>query len=426
MTSSVPQAPVALNPIAIPSSARAYFTEKAYGKDAATFTQGDGLWDRFTAWQKYGSQSDMQDLLGQAVTIYRKNPGQIQYDPTTNRFGGFTRDQFKGRVPGGFLSDLTGNDFFKSPEFQEAFYKRLQETDLQERLDKPMLNSEGVPGLTLRQELDLLNQGDMNTAQLSGKGATVVIDPATGKPKIVNSVGGTDKNGKPIVGTLIGGGPGETGRIDIRQNPLLAKKAVELQKANQILVRELKALEGSGDLDKVPGGKELLARASVTRNPRLNDELAVKKAEGLNQRTNRVTGEAAVAADQYRYGGGGRNATKGGQMEIDKFEQTMTESQNRNAINLYNAANTAYQTKMDQYRWNTERKDNLNAAKEALELERHKIQEGNKQRQWEYAENERQRKWKEAENEKQRLYDARNRGWGSIGNIFQMFYGNSF
>lgn len=426
MTSSVPQQPISLNPIAIPSSARSYFTEKAYGPDAATFTQGDGLWNRFTAWQKYGSQSDLQEMLGQAVNIYRQQPGKIQYDAATNQFTGFTRDQFKGHVPGGWLSDLTGNDFFKSPEFQEAFYKRLQQTDLQERLDKPVLNSEGVPGLTLREELDLLNQGDMNTAQLSGRGATVVIDPTTGKPKVVNSVGGMDKNGKPVVGTLIGGGPGSGGRIDVRQNPLLIKKAVELQKANQILVRELKALEGSGDLDNVEGGKELLARASITRNPKLNDQLAVKKGAALNNRTNRVTGEAAVSADEYKYGGGGRQPTKGGQMEIDKFNQTMEESQNRNAINLYNAANTAYQTKMDQYRWNTERKDNLTAAREALELERHKIAEGNKQRQWEYAENERQRQWKEAENEKQRLYEARNRGWGSIGNIFQMFYGSSF
>lgn len=426
MTSSVPpQQPQKLNPIVIPNSARTYFTEKAYGKDAATFTKGDSLWDRFTAWQKYGKQSEINDLIGQAVEYYRQNPGAIQYDPSTNQFTGFTRSQFTGHVPGGFFSDLTGNNFFKSPEFQEAFYKRLQQTDLNERLDKPRVNADGIPLPTLRERIELLNQGNMNTAQLSGKGARVVIG-ADGKPKVINSVGGVDKNGKPIVGTLIGGGPGESGRIDPRANPLLIKKAVGMQEANQVLIRELKALEASGDLDKVEGGKELLARAGLSRNPQLNDKLSVTRQAGKNNQTNRVAGESAVAADRYRYGGGGQAPTKGGQMEIDDFNQRQTNSKIQNAVSLYNAATQDYRTKMDAYRWNLERKDSIRNAKDQLELERHKIQEANKQAQWEYEENERQRKFREEENEKQRLYELRNKGLGGIGNIFTMFYNSLY
>jgi len=423
MTSSSPQ----LNTIVIPSAARTYFTEKAYGPDAATFTDGKkDIFSRIAAYSKYGSQKDMEKILGEAVTLYRQNPGKITYDAATNQFTGFERGDFKGSLPGGFLSELAGARFLESPEFQEAFYKRLQKTHLQEQLDRPMLDAEGnITDRTLRQDLELLNQGDMNTAQLSGSGAKVVIG-ADGKPKIVNSVGGVDKNGKPVVGPLLGGGPGIQGRIDIRQNPLMTRKAVELQKANQRLIRQLKDLEGSGDLQNVPGGKELLTRAAITRNPQLNDKLSGKLGLGGEQRAIRQAGEAQVAADQYKYGGGGRKATKGGQMEIDEFEQTQRESRNRNAINLYNAANTAYQTKMDQYKWNTERRDNLRATKDTLELERYKVEEANKRAQWEYQENERQRKFREAEAEKERLYEAKNRGWGSIGNIFQMFYGNSF
>lgn len=426
-----------LKPIVIPQSARNYYTDAAYGADAATFTSGDGLFDRLGAYMKYGSQSDMRDLIGEAVTYYRQNPGEITYDASANQFTGFNNKNLKNRIPGGLFDG--GQNFLKSPEFQQAFYKRLQQTDQQERLDAPsvMKGADGslVSGPSLRERIDLLNQGDMNTAQLSGAGAKFVKGP-DGKVQLNNSLGGVDASGRPVVGVLKGGGPGAAGQIDIRANPLLMQRAVAAQEKNQALIKQMKNLEGTGDLKNVPGAKDLLTSASVTRSPKLNEELAAKVGLGGEQRnirqTNESTTAATRAADAAKYGAPGSTQapTRGGQMEMDRHrssqdltrQQIATQQQTR-VINEYNAKLADYNAKMEAYRYEQQRQDAINSELKTIALERWKQQQANKRAQWEYAENERIRQQQIEENEKQRRYGLQSRG---IGGIFNSFYGSGF
>ena len=452
MTSSVPlpqqtnlpQPPDFAN-YSLSPAARQYFDPIVYGGDAAKW--GGGLLSAPTWLGGRGkSAEEIQDLVRAASRAIAADPGQYRFNSGANRFLNLETANLKDESGNALtLPGLDGGkSFVNSPEFQQALYKELQERQFEAQAYAPQTKQiQQADGKIVTIELPSLSDraqalaADPNfEARLTGRGA--VYDD---KGKLIRNFAG-DGGSR---GTMVrDGGEGSAvlnPRVDLRK----AEKQIAELEALKTQRQLASGYQASGDLtdaqittlaDSTINGVNVLRAAMLTGDPRLTQKLKTLNAAGANNRARRISAETiasdTAARETATYGtvdpktGERTGGTTEGRQSIEAHDDRMATNLNTREHNTYRSQLQDYQTRLGAYQWNQQRKDNLTAAKDTLELERYKVQEANKRAQWEYEENERQRKFREAENEKQRLYEARNRGWGSIGNIFQMFYGNSF
>lgn len=425
----------------LPTSARNYFDPIVYGGDAAKW--GGGLLSAPTWLGGRGKSADeIQELVKASARAIAANPGEYRFDPSASRFLNLNTAQLTD-VAGNALT-LPGMDggksFVNSPEFQQAVYKELQARVYNAQAMQPQKRQIAQPdGTFVEVELPSLQDralalaDDPNfEARLTGKGAVY-----NDKGQLVTNYAGDGGARGVLVRRSGDGSAAMNPRVDLRK----AEKTIKDLEALKLARQKAKGYQASGDLtdadiqtlsDSTVQGVNVLRAAMLTGDPRLTAQLNTINAQGALNRQQRIDASNLQATDRATHGyidpdtGKRVGGTTTGRQNIEAHEDTLRTNESTRAHSDYQSRLADYQTRLGAYQWNQQRKDNLTAAKDTLELERYKVQEANKRAQWEYAENERQRKFREAENEKQRLHDARSRGWGSIGNIFQMFYGNSF
>jgi len=436
--SELSQAPTsAFGTYQISPAARSVLDPIVYGEDAAKW--GGGLLSAPTWLGGRGrSAEEIQDLVRATAREISLNPGQYRFDSGTKRF--LNLDQAQLVDEGGNSLSLPGLDggksFVNSPEFQQSVYKELQAQVFQAQAMQPQMvpvkSGDGsvtmVPGPSLSERAQVLIQDPNFEARLTGKGATY-----NNKGELTQNFAG----GGLAIGPMIRRAGDGSAVLDSRVDPKVAKRRIEELEKLKALRTQVSDLQRSGDLTDAQlqtlgqstiDGVNVLRAAMLTGDPRLTAQLNTLKGAGETNRENRLTSEAFRSADVAKYGTkpDGSDGSTSGRMEIESHNDAKLTNEQTRKLNIYNAQLNDYNARLGAYQWNQERLDQIKSAKDTLALERYKIEEQNKRAQWEYAENEKQRKWKEKQNEAERLYEARNRGWGSIGNIFQMFYGNSF